>query len=63
MEPGFCAKLARAPIPCVSEKKSAKHFSAEAAMLFSKRSMAKDSLCRGNLEAGRWYLLVKTPET
>jgi hypothetical protein len=63
MEPRFCAKLARAPIPCASEKKSAKHFSAEAAMLFSKRSTAKGSLCRSNLEAGLRYLLVKTPQT
>ena len=46
----FCAKRAMATIPCAWAKKSAKPFSAEAAMLFSKRSTAKVSRCRNNRE-------------
>jgi hypothetical protein len=50
MEPKSCAKLARARIRCVSEKKLAKLFSGEAAMLFSKKFMEKASLSRNNHE-------------
>jgi len=48
MEPKFSAKLAKATIPFAWEKKSAKPFSVEAAMLFSKKSTEKALLYHSN---------------